>query len=604
MMRETDGALRTQDSAEAHPGAVEQRPSLLRIASVDEATKAHAFEQMRPDVAALNFLTIGKEHLQEAIGLAEKIEPAQLAGMLTTIARTHGEEGKLLVAQMLSSMRSEAAASVVACWKKPSLVASILDHLTAEKLGDLFHHLDWHQVRRIATRIDPLTIAEIAETHGSAGFGKRETPGPGELLRSKKPEEVLTHLEGQPAEKVIMLLNSLEPKAAREVFAKMPFTLPVEQQIEIIEQLPIRAAASGLASMKPDIAASHLEVMATKEMGRASRILGAMDRKAAAGIVKTWDSETAAQILQGRPIKTIAEMAGYLSADHQANLLHAMGAHKTADILVHRGMEAAGELLGGIAVDKALRLLDGQQPAMVVELFAQVSLRKSAELLHAMPIERAEAVMAYLGEHGERWSWLSAALTAKSAEIEVDRHASHAKRWLRKIRASLKDMGAGEAIEDPAAKRFLLETVQPSLAGGMDGSASTLAPLFSSFLVTRDPFTAFRVGMATALGGGISMAMAEMGSDDGERTGRGSAMKRSLYIGGSTFLAAALHTLPFLISNFNTALLTATLVTGGELGALTAVRKHFFGGTWRNAAGLVIGGNAVSFAAAWLLGGA
>src|SRR5205823_3345832 len=90
--------------------------------------------------------------------------------------------------------------------------------------------------------------------------------------------------------------------------------------------------------------------------------------------------------------------------------------------------------------------------------------------------------------------------------------------------------------DDEAARSFLLRVVQPGLSGLMDGSVSTLAPIFATALVTHHPFTAFLVGIASATGAGISMAFSEALSDDGELTGRGSPIMRGSITGGMTFL--------------------------------------------------------------------
>ena len=118
---------------------------------------------------------------------------------------------------------------------------------------------------------------------------------------------------------------------------------------------------------------------------------------------------------------------------------------------------------------------------------------------------------------------------------------------------------------DDQSHRFLLRVVQPGLAGLMDGSVSTLAPIFATAFVTHKPLTAFLVGMASATGAGISMAFSEALSDDGELTGRGSPVVRGGITGGMTFLGGALHTLPFLISNIHIALIVAYIVVAFEL---------------------------------------
>src|SRR5437588_8194986 len=123
-----------------------------------------------------------------------------------------------------------------------------------------------------------------------------------------------------------------------------------------------------------------------------------------------------------------------------------------------------------------------------------------------------------------------------------------------------------------SSNRFLLQVVQPGLAGLMDGSVSTLAPIFATAFVTHKPLTAFLVGLASATGAGISMAFSEALSDDGELTGRGSPLVRGGITGGMTFLGGSLHTLPFLVPDLHLALLVAYVVVGVELVLIAAIR--------------------------------
>jgi VIT1/CCC1 family predicted Fe2+/Mn2+ transporter len=124
-------------------------------------------------------------------------------------------------------------------------------------------------------------------------------------------------------------------------------------------------------------------------------------------------------------------------------------------------------------------------------------------------------------------------------------------------------------------QKFLLRIVQPGLVGLMDGSVSTLAPIFATAFATHNSHTVFLIGAASAVGAGISMAFSEGLSDDGELTGRGSPIVRGLVTGLMTFIGGFLHTLPFLISNVHTALIYAYLVVGVELIVISWVRYRF-----------------------------
>jgi hypothetical protein len=121
---------------------------------------------------------------------------------------------------------------------------------------------------------------------------------------------------------------------------------------------------------------------------------------------------------------------------------------------------------------------------------------------------------------------------------------------------------------------FLLRVVQPGLVGLIDGTISSIAPIFTA-AISSDSRTALLVGLSTALGAGISMGWSEALSDTGERTGRGSPVVRGGITGGMTALGGIFHTLPFLISNVHTALLVAGIVVAVELIVIAWVRKRF-----------------------------
>lgn len=146
-------------------------------------------------------------------------------------------------------------------------------------------------------------------------------------------------------------------------------------------------------------------------------------------------------------------------------------------------------------------------------------------------------------------------------------------------------------------KDFVLQTVQPGLAGLMDGSVSTLAPIFAAAFATKDSHLAFIIGLSAAVGAGISMAFAEALSDDGQLTGRGHPLRRGIIIGAMTFLGGIFHTLPFLISNFHVALTLACLIVAIELFAIAYIRYHYFQMKfWLSILQVVIGGALVFFA--------
>ncbi len=126
------------------------------------------------------------------------------------------------------------------------------------------------------------------------------------------------------------------------------------------------------------------------------------------------------------------------------------------------------------------------------------------------------------------------------------------------------------------SQSFLLKRVQPALSGLMDGSLSTLAPIFAVVLATHHPLTAFYTGAATALGAGVSMAFSEGLSDTGDLTGRGNPVLRGAITGGGTFAGGIFHTLPFLIPGYGAAIVAAIIVVATELLTLAYLRHKFF----------------------------
>jgi VIT1/CCC1 family predicted Fe2+/Mn2+ transporter len=123
-------------------------------------------------------------------------------------------------------------------------------------------------------------------------------------------------------------------------------------------------------------------------------------------------------------------------------------------------------------------------------------------------------------------------------------------------------------------ERFMLQRVQPALIGLIDGTVSTLAPIFATAFLAGSRAALF-VGLAAALGAGISMGLSEALSDDGSVTGRGTSTSRGLITGGATFFGGSFHALPFLINDLHTALLVASVTVACELVAIAWIRKRF-----------------------------
>lgn len=167
-----------------------------------------------------------------------------------------------------------------------------------------------------------------------------------------------------------------------------------------------------------------------------------------------------------------------------------------------------------------------------------------------------------------------------------------------------KQLVSGERAEEEGTRRrlFMLQIIQPGLAGLMDGSVSTLAPIFAAAFATRSSHDALLVGLAASVGAGISMAFAEALSDDGSLTGRGRPYVRGAVTGLMTAAGGLGHTLPFLLSNFHLAFAVAVIVVAAELAIISYVRHRFMDTPLLSSAFQVVVGGVAVFAAGILIG--
>jgi len=156
--------------------------------------------------------------------------------------------------------------------------------------------------------------------------------------------------------------------------------------------------------------------------------------------------------------------------------------------------------------------------------------------------------------------------------------------------------------DEHARRRFILQIIQPGLVGLMDGSVSTLAPVFAAAFATQNPWNAFLVGLAASLGAGISMGFAEALADDGKLSGRGAPLLRGAVCGLMTMAGGIGHTLPFLIPNFVTATVIACVVVVIELAAIAWIQWRYMDTPPLSAAAKVMIGGALVFAAGVLIG--
>jgi rubrerythrin len=182
---------------------------------------------------------------------------------------------------------------------------------------------------------------------------------------------------------------------------------------------------------------------------------------------------------------------------------------------------------------------------------------------------------------------------------EEERKHSHMAQELENVRVA-----TGAAADETAARKrlFVLQVIQPGLVGLMDGSVSTLAPLFAAAFATHNSWDTFLVGLAASMGAGISMGFAEALSDDGSLTGRGRPWIRGAVCGLMTALGGLGHTMPYLIPNVNTATAIAMLVVVIELGFISWIRHHFMDSPWATTIIQVVIGGLLVFATGILIG--
>jgi rubrerythrin len=206
----------------------------------------------------------------------------------------------------------------------------------------------------------------------------------------------------------------------------------------------------------------------------------------------------------------------------------------------------------------------------------------------------------------QRFYALAAARSSDAATRELlgDLAAAEAQHVRVAIGLEATHLGEEEREEEDQAERrqFLLTWVQPGLAGLMDGSVSTLAPIFATAFATQDTWTTFLVGLAASVGAGISMGFTEAASDDGQLSGRGAPWKRGLASGVMTTIGGLGHALPYLIPEFWTATTIAILVVFVELWAIAWIQNRYMETPFFRAALQVVLGGALVLAAGVLIG--
>jgi len=232
--------------------------------------------------------------------------------------------------------------------------------------------------------------------------------------------------------------------------------------------------------------------------------------------------------------------------------------------------------------------------------------RRPVWLIENLGLERIRAEATAMEQDAERFYLAAAARTqdADTRKLLGDLAAAEAghQSTADDLSAEHLDPDSLDHEDNRAHRQFILTWVQPGLAGLMDGSVSTLAPIFATAFATQDTSTTFLVGLAASVGAGISMGFTEAASDDGELSGRGSPWKRGFASGIMTTLGGLGHALPYLIPDFWTATITAIIVVFVELWAIAWIQNKYMDTPFFRAALQVVLGGALVFAAGVLIG--
>jgi rubrerythrin len=228
-------------------------------------------------------------------------------------------------------------------------------------------------------------------------------------------------------------------------------------------------------------------------------------------------------------------------------------------------------------------------------------------LVRPLGLERTRAMAASMEQDAARFYHAAAARTtdADTRKLLGDLAAAEEGHTVKaeRLEATHVPDDIRESEAETEHRRFVLTYVQPGLAGLMDGSVSTLAPIFATAFATQDSWTTFLVGLAASVGAGISMGFTEAASDDGQLSGRGSPIKRGIAAGVMTTIGGLGHALPYLIPHFWTATITAMIVVFVELWAIAWIQNRYMDTPFLRASFQVVLGGALVFAAGVLIGG-
>ncbi|MFC0267648.1 iron exporter MbfA [Kushneria aurantia] len=316
----------------------------------------------------------------------------------------------------------------------------------------------------------------------------------------------------------------------------------------------------------------------------------------------------------GRDFDSLTEkemLALAISSEEEDSRIYAAYADRLRD-----DFPASAAMFEGMAAeeDEHRRLLIDRYAARFGNLIVPVRrehvrgfiTRRPVWLMAELNLDRVRA-QAWEMEHDASRFYAHAAERSEDADTRrllgdlARAERDHEKRAER-LEGAMLGEGARASESETAKRNFVLTYVQPGLAGLMDGSVSTLAPIFAAAFATGDTWATLQVGLAASVGAGISMGFTEAASDDGKLTGRGSPVKRGFASGIMTTLGGLGHALPYLIPHFQTATTLAIVLVFIELWVIAWIQKRFMETPfWRAAAQVVLGGGLV-FAAGVLIG--
>lgn len=277
---------------------------------------------------------------------------------------------------------------------------------------------------------------------------------------------------------------------------------------------------------------------------------------------------------------------------------------------------ASASLFDGMAAEEDVhraRLIDLHSarfgpviPLIRREHVAGFYARRPVWLVENLGIDRIRAEAEIMEHDAERF-YLAAAARSSDADTRKllgDLAAAEAghQNTAANLAGEYLDDGARTDEDATAQRQFILTWVQPGLAGLMDGSVSTLAPIFATAFATQDTWTTFLVGIAASVGAGISMGFTEAASDDGELSGRGSPYKRGVASGVMTTVGGLGHALPYLITDFWTATVIAFVVVFVELWAIAWIQNKYMETPFFRATFQVVLGGALVLAAGIVIG--